>query len=99
MRHEQDVKVGKAKPVCSVTGLLCRGKCTTAQGCGGRLDDVPEEAVRWARSALCRVDIVEGDIERAAEACLSERGYPGPELREAAALARRLRTQLEQCLT
>ena len=98
MANEQERKAGEARPICSVTLLPCRGKCATAEGCGGRLDDVPEEAVRWTRAALLHVEGVRVDIDEAITECRSQRGYPGPELREALRIAGELRAQLEQCI-
>lgn len=95
--NEQQAKQGEREPICSVTGRRCVGKCGSS-GCGGRLDNPPEAAVQWTKSAIVRVDIVEDDIERAVESCVSERGYPGPELREAARLAGALRAALVACL-
>lgn len=97
MSNEQESKSGRREPICSVTGRRCTGGCAR-RGCGGRLDNPPEEAVRWTKSAIIHVDIIEGDIERAIEACRTERGYPGPELREAARLAAALTTALKECL-
>jgi hypothetical protein len=95
--NEQEVKSGKATTRCSDTNQLCQ--CTdTCKALDAGLGSPTAETARWTRAAICRIDILEGDIERALTACQSQRGYPGPELREAARLAAALADALEGCL-
>ena len=82
MPNEPEVKRGWPEPICSVTGRRCVGRCGRG-GCGGRLDDVPEAALSWARSAVIQLDGPIGSLEQCLDVLKSQRGYPGPEIREA----------------
>jgi hypothetical protein len=78
--NEQEVKSGKKYPTCSATGARC--ECGSGCGCGdGRLEALPKEALRWAKSALVHCDIVHGSLDQAIEACTRSR--QAPELHEA----------------
>jgi hypothetical protein len=82
--NEQEVKSGKKRPVCSVTGCDCRcgdsGRCLTRLG-DGVLEPLPGKAVRWAQTALLRLDAAREDLDLALAAC--PRSRQAPELREA----------------
>jgi len=96
--NEQETKAGSVRnPICSVTGRRCTGECR-GRWCGGRLDDVPEEAIRWTKSAIVRGQVMLEDLDGVLNILRFERNYPGPEIREGRRLVVAAIKQLEIAL-
>lgn len=85
MATEREVKQGKALPICSVSGRRCHcgstGRCESRLG-DGRLDEVSEATLRWARTAALYLDAVKDHVHEAQTHIPRGRQYPAAELRE-----------------
>ena len=80
MPNEKEVKdAARQRSVCSVTGRDCgcgsSGRCESRLG-DGKLDPLPDEALRWAKCSLLHLSAAEADLDLALSACPRTRQAP-----------------------